>query len=188
MSNQQIIKKQLEINKTTSIDIQQAELNPRERLGSSDAFGLVKVYDWTLLIKNLPKTAFDVIWSVEWESNVLDSYRFIPSIFEVTSTSEPNQASISEKFSRLANRWHNETDFLSSPSRITNNDNYVEIISMGSIIIPLILKDLNVRGGDWFRALRILSNEDPVPVEAQGDVEQMKSAWFTWGRDRGYIE
>jgi hypothetical protein len=33
-----------------------------------------------------------------------------------------------------------------------------------------------------------LSNEDPVPVEAQGDVEQMKSAWFTWGRDRGYIE
>ena len=92
-----------------------------------------------------------------------------------------------EKFSRLASRWHNETDFLSSPSRITNNDIYMEIISMGSAIIPLILQDLKARGGDWYRALRILSNENPILEESRGDVEQIKSAWLQWGRDRGYI-
>jgi len=88
----------------------------------------------------------------------------------------------------LANRWHDETDFLSSPSRITGNDTYLQIISMGKRVIPLILEDLKERGGHWYRALRILSGEDPVPIEARGDVEQMKRTWLKWGRERGYIE
>ncbi len=91
-------------------------------------------------------------------------------------------------FTELANRWHEETDYLSSPSRITGNDTYLKIISMGNSVIPLILQDLQEHGGNWYRALRILSGNDPVPPEAQGNVQQMKQSWLRWGRDRGYIK
>ncbi len=52
-----------------------------------------------------------------------------------------------KRFIELANRWHDETDYLSSPSRITDNDNYLKIVSMGKPVIPLILEDLQERGG-----------------------------------------
>ena len=94
---------------------------------------------------------------------------------------------VRERFVELANRWHDETDHLSSPSGITNNDTYLEIISMGKSVIPLILKDLQERGGSWYRALRILSGADPVPTEVRGEVPKMKEAWIRWGRDQGYI-
>ena len=95
---------------------------------------------------------------------------------------------VGERFVELANRWHDETDYLSSPSSITNNDTYMKIISMGEPVIPLILQDLQERGGDWYRALRILSGVDPVSPEVRGDVPKMKEAWFSWGRDKRYIK
>lgn len=95
---------------------------------------------------------------------------------------------VRKRFVDLANRWHDETDYLSSPSRITDNDTYLKIISMGEPVIPLILQDLQERGGDWYRALRILSDTDLVPSEVRGEVPRMKEAWLRWGRDRGYIK
>jgi hypothetical protein len=95
---------------------------------------------------------------------------------------------IREKFISLANRWHEETDYLSSPSRITDNDTYLKIISMGESVIPLILQDMQEHGGNWYRALRILSDEDPVSPETRGDIPKMKEAWLRWGRDKGYIK
>lgn len=54
---------------------------------------------------------------------------------------------VRKRFVELANRWHDETDYLSSPLDITDNDNYLKIISMGEPVIPLILQDLQERGG-----------------------------------------
>ncbi len=95
---------------------------------------------------------------------------------------------IGKRFVELANRWHDETDYLSSPLRITDNDNYLKIISMGEPVIPLILQDLQERGGNWYRALRILSSVDPVSPEVRGEAPRMKEAWLRWGRDKGYIK
>ncbi len=95
---------------------------------------------------------------------------------------------IRKKFADLSNRWHEETDYLSSPSRITDNDTYLKIISMGEPVIPLILQDLQERGGNWYRALRILSSVDPVSPEVRGEAPRMKEAWLRWGRDKGYIK
>lgn len=101
-------------------------------------------------------------------------------------TEEP--VSVRERFVELANRWRDETDYLSSPLSITSNDTYMKIISMGEPVIPLILQDLQERGGNWYRALRILSGVDPVSPEVRGDMPKMKEAWFSWGRDRHYIK
>jgi hypothetical protein len=57
---------------------------------------------------------------------------------------------IEKRFNELADSWHRETDFLSSSSGITSNENYLRIISMGKQVIPLILKDLKERGGFWY--------------------------------------
>ena len=99
-----------------------------------------------------------------------------------------NIESKSKVFKKLADSWHEDTDYLSSPYLITSNEAYLKIISMGIIVIPFILQDLQERGGDWYVALRILSDQDPVPREAQGDVPSMKESWLRWGSDNGYIE
>jgi len=99
-----------------------------------------------------------------------------------------NIESKSKLFKKLTDSWHQDTDHLSSPYLITSNEAYLKIISMGIIVIPFILQDLQERGGNWYVALRILSDQDPVPREAQGDVPSMKESWLRWGRDNGYIE
>lgn len=119
--------------------------------------------------------------------------RFIERVLSVwVSAAEkllsPENTRIGEKFVELANRWHDETDHLSSPSRITDNDSYLKIISMGESVIPFILRDLKERGGNWYRALRILSGTDQVPIEDRGDAPRMKESWLRWGRNRGYIK
>ena len=115
-------------------------------------------------------------------------YRSLLSAIMPDTSVYPNVRSVEEEFNELANQWHNEADLLSSPSRITGSDTYLKIISMGKRVIPLILEDLKERGGNWYRALRIITDDDPVSVEARGNVEQMKQAWLQWGRSRGYIE
>ncbi len=108
-------------------------------------------------------------------------------VHEVEKSLGCNKA-VRKSFVTLAMQWHDETDYLSSPSRITDNDTYLKIVSMGGPVIPLILQDLQKRGGNWYRALRILSDEDPVSPEVRGEVPKMKEAWLHWGRDKGYIK
>ena len=91
-----------------------------------------------------------------------------------------------ETFTALANEWHNDTDYLSSPTRKVIHDAYLNIISMGWIVVPYILHDLRVRGGDWYTALYAIVRESPVPSDAEGDVERMDAAWFEWGRRHGH--
>jgi hypothetical protein len=91
------------------------------------------------------------------------------------------------EFQALANRWHRETDVLSSPASILSHRAYQEILALGGSAIPHILRDLETRGGEWFEALAILTHATPVPDDAAGDVPRMTEAWLTWGRDNGYI-
>ncbi|GEM_PF-3235179 len=95
--------------------------------------------------------------------------------------------STEQVFTSLSNRWHEETDDLSSPSRITSNESYLRIISLGKEVIPLILRDLQDRGGDWYLALRILADDNPVPPEHEGYSPLMDEDWLTWGREHHQI-
>lgn len=92
-----------------------------------------------------------------------------------------------EQFRTWADSWHGETDALSNPSRITGNETYLQIIALGRAAIPFILRDLQERGGDWYKALRTLSNANPVPPEHEGYPAQMDDDWLAWGRQQGYI-
>ena len=92
------------------------------------------------------------------------------------------------KFRDLAYKWEQATVLLSSMTEIVCHPAYQEIISMGKEAIPLILKKLQKQPGYWFEALRCITGENPVSVEAQGDIELLTKAWLDWGKDQGYIE
>lgn len=90
--------------------------------------------------------------------------------------------SLEEKFVRLANEWREETDGLSSPTRMTCNQAYLGIIALGQPVVSLILKELRDRGGFWYPALGALTDANPIPASATGRPQLMKKAWLEWGR------
>ena len=188
MSKQAVLRKPGRISEAISRNVHEWEPDPQKGVG--EVFARVSSEDWTfVMIDGLPSGTQDVPIAKNWGVYPRLSHWLLASLVSRTATSmDPNVASIEEEFAVLAHRWHDETDFLSQPSSITGNDNYLQIISMGKRVIPMILEELKERGGYWYRALRILSGEDPVSIEARGDVEQMKRTWIKWGRERGYIE
>lgn len=190
MNKQAVIRRRLAISEAFSRNVHEKEPDPHKGVGDWEAFAILSLENWTPhIIDELPSESQDVPLDKRWGPHHSFSHRLLTSyIFAATTSIDPHEASIEEELARLTDRWHEETDFLSSPARITGNDTYLGIISFGKRAIPLILEDLKERGGDWYRALRILSREDPVPMEARGDVDQMKRAWLQWGRERGYIE
>lgn len=93
---------------------------------------------------------------------------------------------LQERFDSLVQKWHEETDHLSAPLDIVTNLHYQQIIGMGPSALPLIIKELEARGGYWFWALRAITGIDPVPPEARGKASAMTRAWLSWWKKNGY--
>ena len=92
------------------------------------------------------------------------------------------------RFHRLKEKWEAETAFLSSVSDIVMNPAYQQIIGMGPAAIPLILREMSIKQGQWFWALKSITNEDPIKPEHRGIVAEMSRAWLQWGKERSYID
>jgi hypothetical protein len=90
-----------------------------------------------------------------------------------------------ETFRRLAAEWKLQARFLPSPTVIAALSAYRAIIAMGMAAVPLILDELQRDPDHWFVALRRITGEDPVPDDAQGDLDRMAEAWLNWGRLHG---
>jgi len=60
---------------------------------------------------------------------------------------------------------------------------------MGESAVPAILAQLKAEGDEpdqWFWALRMMTGENPVKPEDQGDFLAMARAWITWGEIKNY--
>ena len=91
------------------------------------------------------------------------------------------------EFERLATEWKRETAHLSSPSMIAEHSAYQQIIGMGSVAIPMILRDLNEAAAHWYWALRSIARESPIRPEDRGNIDAMRAAWLDWGERHQYI-
>lgn len=80
---------------------------------------------------------------------------------------EPRET-IEERFHRLASVWRAETAYVSSSSELVGHPAFREIVGMGVPVIPLLLRELENRGGHWHRALREITGADPVPPADRG--------------------
>ena len=57
---------------------------------------------------------------------------------------------------------------------------YQQIIGMGDMALPLILRELAREPDHWFWALHAITGADPVEPDARGDVRKMAKAWIEW--------
>ena len=91
-----------------------------------------------------------------------------------------------DRFYALASDWEKEVAGLSSTAQMSQHPAYLEIINMGSKIVPLLLSELKRNPLYWLSALSAITGENPIKPEQRGRVKQMASAWIEWGINQGY--
>jgi hypothetical protein len=94
--------------------------------------------------------------------------------------------SVEQRFRRLEARWLAETGHLSSSTKITTHPAFMEIMGLGQEVVPLMLRDLEVRPRLWVWALPTITGADPVPAPDRGNIAKMSDAWLKWGNANGY--
>ena len=94
---------------------------------------------------------------------------------------------VRERFQQLAAQWKERSRHMSNTGQMVMLKPYQQIIGMGECAVPLILEELEREPDQWFWALEAITQENPVPPEAAGKVQQKAQAWITWGKQRGYL-
>jgi hypothetical protein len=92
-----------------------------------------------------------------------------------------------ERFARLAAAWKEQSRFLSNSAQMAMLGPYQRIIGMGMPAVPLILESLESAPDQWFWALESITEANPVPADAAGDVERMAQSWLEWGKQQGLM-
>lgn len=90
------------------------------------------------------------------------------------------------RFQRLAAEWKEQSRYLSNTAQMAIKP-YQRIIGMGLPAVPLILEALQREPNQWFWALEAITEENPVPPEAAGNVRQTAQAWVEWGKKNGLV-
>lgn len=98
----------------------------------------------------------------------------------------PPAEPVEERFRRLEATWLAEVGYSSSSTVLRSHPAFQEIIGMGQAIVPLILRDLELRPRLWVWALPRITGADPVPVSDRGNIAKMSEAWLRWGREQGF--
>lgn len=111
---------------------------------------------------------------------------YSPFDFPLVQRDEPSIAD-EAMFRALAALWRRDTMNISSTSRMALHPAYQRIIGMGSVAVPLILRELQERPDWWFWALRAITGVDPVPSGCRGSLHSAAAAWLEWGRGHGYL-
>ena len=91
-------------------------------------------------------------------------------------------------FASLADRWERETASTSSDyGHYVIHPAYLRIIAMGWAAVPCVLERLAAAPDHWGTALEAITGENPVPMDAAGDMIAIADAWLAWGRARGLL-
>src|SRR5215210_9555677 len=90
-----------------------------------------------------------------------------------------------QRFYELVEKWHDDTLYTSSVTKMTMHPAYLRIIGMGPKVIPLLLHELERTRDHWLVALHAITGEDPAPPKA--NFEEAVEAWLEWGRQNGYL-
>ena len=102
------------------------------------------------------------------------------------AVAEPKEVDIAKEFSALASEWKEATWPISSLKKRIAHPAYLQIIGMGPVAIPLLLKELRREPDHWHYALEAITRQNPVPADA--DMKALVEAWLTWGERRGYYD
>lgn len=91
------------------------------------------------------------------------------------------------QFRALAERWYLDTMPLSSYVEKILHPSYQKILVLGKQAVPFIMDELEDMPNDWFWALRMLTDADPVPPTSAGNMQVMADAWLQWWQNEGPV-
>ena len=91
----------------------------------------------------------------------------------------------SEQLQFLIETIERECAHLSSMREVGQHPAYLQIIAMGALALPSLLRKVEERPDHWFLALREITQENPVLAEHRGIISEMAQDWLRWARDRG---
>jgi hypothetical protein len=80
----------------------------------------------------------------------------------------------------MAERWYLDTMPLSSYVERILHPAYQKILVLGKRTVPLIMDEIRDMPNDWFWALRMLTDVDPVEAGDAGNMQAMANAWLRW--------
>lgn len=92
---------------------------------------------------------------------------------------------VERQFRELAQTWYLETMPLSSYIEKILHPSYQKILVLGKRAVPLIMDEISDMPNDWFWALRMLADVDPVRAEDAGNMQAMANAWLEWWKTDG---
>jgi hypothetical protein len=98
-----------------------------------------------------------------------------------------DSSEVAKKFYTLASQWESEVEGISSTVKMSQHPAYQEIVSMGTKVVPLLLKELQNNPLYWLSALSQITGENPIKPEQRGRIKQMAEAWLEWGKHQGYV-
>jgi len=114
----------------------------------------------------------------------------IPVPVDLRTDSGPQQTVflfvLEREFKELADQWYRETRMLSFARQKAMHPAYQKIIGMGWNALPLILREVRDRGGDWLWALEAIARKDN-PAKGMTNFKDAVAAWLAWGTDNLYI-
>lgn len=103
-----------------------------------------------------------------------------------TVPSKPPAETLEGRFRLLAAAWQEAVAYQSSTTVRNSHPAYRQIISLGTDVVPLLLRDLEENQTHWFCALREITGADPIPESAAGNIPKMTEAWLRWAKDNSY--
>jgi hypothetical protein len=98
----------------------------------------------------------------------------------------PSTETVEERFRRLESTWFADLWFSSSPPELCGHWAFQEIIQMGEVVVPLMLRDLEQAPRLWVWALPAITGANPVPASDAGNIARMSEAWLRWGKEHGH--
>lgn len=101
-----------------------------------------------------------------------------------TGERAPAVSDLEQRFLELAERWREETQFYSTSTPLMEHPAYKEILQMGEVAVPWLLRDMAATGAHWTLLLREITGENPAIHATPGKVREVQAAWIEWGRTR----
>jgi hypothetical protein len=134
---------------------------------------------------------------VSWEEcrKVWGSYRSCPDLISglvvvaegdscvpkpVQREMSADAAELQEIFQGLVEQWRKATLGYALTYRRYAHPSYQAILALGKDVIPLVLRELEVRPDWWFEALRALTKTDPT--KPGDNFQRAVKAWLEWGK------
>jgi hypothetical protein len=92
-------------------------------------------------------------------------------------------------FQSLVHWWREDTKHMSNMNKAIVHPAYQQIIGIGKVLasdmVPLLLKELDLRPDHWFHALIEITGTDAAA--AQETFDGAVVSWLEWGRRKGYL-